>query len=109
MNKENIAFWIDYVGGVDIIWLIGASIAFTQLVKPLVPVKYRGYALRSISMLTGSFSGLILLEFSSRGAMVGMTCGALSAILWFATSTYLEAGSWAKAAPLIAKRMRGEQ
>ena len=106
--NETIKFWLDYFGGIDLIYVILACLAFTQLFKMLL--KSFGFTnpdtIRPFPYLVGSFIGLILIDFSSRGAMVGMVCGMISSIGFFGVVAWLDreaSPSWQKA---IAKRVQ---
>jgi len=106
--NDTIKFWLDYFGGIDLIYVMLACLAFTQLFKMLL--KAFGFtnpdSIRPFPYVVGAFTGLALIDFSSRGAMVGMVCGMISSIGFYGAVAYLEreaAPSWQKA---IAKRVQ---
>ena len=87
-----IKFWLDYAGGVDVVWLILIALAGTQLFKMLMKAFAISNpdAVRPVPYVIGSVAGLILIGYSSRGAMLGLACGMLSSLMFFAALSWLE-------------------
>jgi len=105
--SATIKLWLDYFGGPDILWLLLGSIAFTQLAKILL--KAFGLltpdSVRPLPYLFAAFLGLALVDFSTRGVLIGVACGMVSSLGYFTVASYLEreaAPDWQKK---IAARM----
>ena len=99
--NDTIAFWLNYFGGVDIFYLIASILAVTQLAKMLLKAFGRLTTdnVRPIPYVAGSFLGLMFIDFTSRGAMIGVACGMVSSLGYFAALSYLErnaAPDWQK-------------
>lgn len=90
--NNTIKFWIDYAGGMDVAWVVLIALAGTQLFKMLLKAFSisNADAVRPVPYVIGSIAGLAMVGFTSRGAMVGMACGMLSSLMFFAALTWLE-------------------
>jgi len=90
--NNTIKFWLDYAGGIDVVWLSLIALAGTQLFKMLI----RSFgvedpmAVRPVPYLIGAFAGLLMIDFSPRGALIGLGCGMLSSLMFFALLSWLE-------------------
>jgi len=105
--NDTIRFWLDYFGGQDVAYIAASVVVVTQLIKPFIPAgKWKGHAIRTLSAILGTAAGLMFIEPTSRGAMVGMSVGSIASFAWFVAGCRLEAGDWSKASKLIAARMR---
>ena len=99
---------VDFLGGIDIIYTILICLAATQLWKMLLDSFGRLdiRAVRPFPYLAGSFVGLAMVEFSTRGVLIGVVCGMVSSIGFFGVVAWLDreaSPSWQKA---IAKRVQ---
>jgi len=105
--NATIKFWLEYAGGMDIIWLVLSVLAITQLFKMLLKAfgKLRADTVRPFPYMAGSFLGLMFVDFSARGALIGVACGMVSSVGYYAASAYFErdgATNWQK---MIADRL----
>ena len=105
--NETIKFWLDYFGGLNTLNLIASILAVTQLAKMLLKAfdKLTAENIRPIPYVAGAFLGLMFIDFTSRGAMIGVACGMIASLGYFAATAYLErdaAPDWQK---VIAKRL----
>jgi len=107
---KEVKFWLDYLGGVDVLWTILTVLAATQVWKLLLKAlrRFQPDYVRPMPYVFGAFAGWSFIDFSARGAMVGMSCGMLASFSWFAVAARLEYGSWQAAWPYISKRMQGK-
>lgn len=105
--NSDIAFWMDYFGGIETIYLIGSILAVTQLAKMLLKAfwKLTPDNVRPIPYVAGSFLGLMFIDFTSRGAMIGVMCGMASSLGYYALTVYLEREAAPKWQKLIAQRL----
>lgn len=107
MNGASIREWLDWLGGVDLIWLVLVCLAGTQLWKMLLDAfnLLQPKCVRPMPYLVGAFASWFFVEYSARGAMVGVAAGMVSSLGYYAASAYLErdaAPVWQKN---IARRM----
>jgi len=100
--------WLNYFGGETIVYLFIGCIALTQIAKPFILPRFGSVGVRTFSSMIGVILGLLSVGYSSRSAMIGLSCGALSAFAWFVITARLEAGSWAAAGPIIAEYMKAK-
>ena len=107
---ETLKLIVDYIGGPNVIWCIGSVLAGTQVAKIGLKAfnQFSAERLRIFPFVIGAFAGWEFIEYSARGAMIGMTCGLLASMTWFVVAARLEFGSWEKAMPKIADRMMGK-
>lgn len=105
--NNTIAFWLDYIGGINIVYLIFAILASTQLIKML----FKSFGMlspdtvRPVPYLAGAFIGWVFIEFSARGAMVGVSAGMIASIGFYAALSYLERDDAPKWQKRIADRL----
>lgn len=107
MESADIQGWIDYFGGMNVIYCILVTLAGTQLWKMLLRAfgRFTVEAVRPMPYLIGAFAGLVLIDMTSRGAMIGLSCGFISSLGWFVIAARLETGSWQEAGKRIGTRM----
>jgi hypothetical protein len=97
MLKDTIIFYVNYLGGVDMIYLIGSILAATQLFKMLLDAFGRldNKAVRPFPYVAGAFLAGIFIDSTARGAMMGVVCGMVASVSYYGALLYLER----KAAP----------
>jgi len=90
--NDTIKFWLEYAGGMDIVWLILSIFAATQLFKMLLKAfnKLSPNSVRPFPYFIGAALGLMFIDSTSHGAMIGVACGMLSSLLFFGASAWLE-------------------
>jgi len=99
--NETIKFWLDYIGGADILYLMLVCLAATQLFKMLLSAfdALTPDRVRPFPYVVGSFAGWTFISFDARGAMVGMVGGMVSSLAFFGAVAFLErdaAPDWQK-------------
>ena len=99
--NKSIAFWLDYLGGVEVFYLILTILAVTQLVKMLAKAfgKLLPDTIRPVPYVAGAFLGWIFIDFSARGAMIGVSAGMIASLGFYALTAWLEregAADWQK-------------
>lgn len=99
--NDTIAFWLNYIGGVDLLYLMWSILAFTQMVK--MAFKAIGVsspdAVRPFPYLFGAFFGWVFVEYSARGAMIGVSAGMIASLCFYALTAWLnrsDAPNWQK-------------
>lgn len=104
--NNTIAF-LNFLGGVDIFYLAAICIIGTQILK----IAFGGSrfltkrVIRLTPIIIGAFAAWTLVEYSARGAMIGISIGGVCSISWFAIAMRLQYGSWKEAGPHISERM----
>ncbi|MFC1537142.1 hypothetical protein ACFL48_04980 [Pseudomonadota bacterium] len=106
--NEDIAFWINFFGGVNMIYVAVAPIALTQLSK--MTMKYYGVdhklMFRIMPYLFGSLSGIYFID-GVQAALIGLTVAGVSSGLYYAASRKLKSSpeQWRQD---VAKYMSGD-
>ena len=105
--NETIQFWLDYAGGINIIWLLLSVTAVTQLFKMLLKSfgKLSADSVRPFPYVAGAFLGLLFISFDTIGVMVGVSCGMISSLSYFAALSYLEREGAPVWQQVVAKRL----
>lgn len=89
---DNIKIILDYLGGVNVLWLILVCLAGTQLFKFLLAAFHvnQPMAVRPVPYLIGALSAGSFIEHSTRGVMIGVACGMVSSLGYVVLTSYAD-------------------
>jgi len=89
--NEDIAFWINFFGGVNMVYVAVAPISLTQIAK--MTMKYYGVhhrlMFRLMPYLFGALSGLYFID-GIHAALIGLSVAGVSSGLYYAASQRLK-------------------
>jgi len=105
--QESIVFWLNYIGGVNLLYVAAVSVACTQIFKMVS--KSMGYdkpvVFRLVSYLCGALAGVEFIG-GTQGPLLGLAVAGIASGAYYAATVWLKNSdkAWHKA---LAKHMSG--
>jgi len=105
--QEMIVFWLNYIGGVNLLYVAAVSISGTQIFKMVS--KSQGYdkpvVFRLVSYLCGALAGMEFIG-GTQGPLLGLAVAGIASGAYYAATVWLKNSdkAWQQA---LAKHMSG--